>query len=390
MTRPQLLTGARLFDGESWIEGRALLIGDGRIAGLPAAGEDVSGAERVDLPPGTILAPGFLDLQVNGGGGVLFNAEPTADAALAIAAAHRPFGTTALFPTFITGDAGGMRRAAEAAAEAAGVPGGGVAGLHLEGPFLSPARRGVHEASFVRAPTDADIDYLRGLPARFPRGRVLLTCAPEAMRPGDIARLAAAGIVVAGGHSAAGLERTREAVAEGLSGFTHLFNAMPPIANREPGITLAAMADAGTWAGIIADGVHVHPELLKTALRLKPGRLFLVTDAMPPTGTDAHSFVLDGRTIRRQDGRLVTEDGTLAGADLDMAQAVRNAVALLGLPVEEALRMASLYPARFVGLEGSHGRIAPGRAADLVLLSPELRVRGTWVAGVRHEVPWGP
>ncbi|MFM2044930.1 MAG: hypothetical protein RLY86_3506 [Pseudomonadota bacterium] len=381
----RLLTGARLFDGEEWLDGCALLIEGGKIAALPVEGpatDTLSGrVETIALPPGTILVPGFLDVQVNGGGGILFNATPTVDAALAIAAAHRPFGTTALLPTFITGETGAMRQAADGAVAAVRIPGSGIVGLHLEGPFLAPARRGVHDGDFVRTPTDGDIDWLCSLPARLAPGKLLLTCAPEVMRPGDIARLTAAGVIVAGGHSAADLDRTQSALAEGMTGFTHLFNAMPPIANRSPGIALAAMADPESWGGIIADGVHVHPALLQATLRLKPGRVFLVTDAMPPTGTDLPDFVLDGRTIHRRNGQLVTEDGILAGADLDMAQALRNTVRLLGMPVGEALRMASLYPARFLGLEGTHGRIAPGRRADLVALSADLRVIRTLVAG---------
>ncbi|WP_114395326.1 N-acetylglucosamine-6-phosphate deacetylase [Oleisolibacter albus] len=380
----QFLTGCRIFTGTDMREDYGVLLEDGDITALVPADEAPAGVTMVPLPEHGLLAPGFLDTQVNGGGGVLFNQTPTLEGVLAIAAAHRRFGTTALLPTFITDSAEGMRRAADAAAEAAARPGSGIAGLHLEGPFISRERRGVHTEAYVRTPTDADLAFLCTLPARFPSGRVLLSLAPEVVADSDIARLAAAGLVVAGAHSAASHARTLQAIAAGLAGFTHLFNAMPPIANREPGITLAAMTDPATACGIIADGVHVHPALLRTALALKPeDRLFLVTDAMPPTGTDATSFELHGRTIYRRDGRLVTADGVLAGADIDMAAAMRNAIGLLGLPLERALRMASLYPARYLGLETRIGRIAPGAQADLVLLDTDLRVRGTWVAGQR-------
>jgi N-acetylglucosamine-6-phosphate deacetylase len=176
--------------------------------------------------------------------------------------------------------------------------------------------------------------------------------------------------------------QTRAAMWVGLTGFTHLFNAMPPLTNRQPGPTLAALESEEAWCGIIADGIHVHPSLLRLLVRSKPpGKVFLVTDAMPPVGTDASSFMLYGHTIRRHDGRLVTENGTLAGADIDMVTAVRNCVHLLGLPLEESLRMASLYPASFLGLEGQLGRVAPGYRADLALLRPDLTVLATWVAG---------
>ncbi|HYC01860.1 MAG TPA: N-acetylglucosamine-6-phosphate deacetylase [Azospirillaceae bacterium] len=383
-----LLTGARIFTGDTTLDGESLLLEGGRVLDL-VAGDAAPGAREERLPEGSLLVPGFIDTQVNGGGGVLFNDMPTVEGALAIAAAHRRFGTTALLPTFITDRPQGMRRAAEAAERAARIPGSGVLGIHLEGPFLSPARKGVHEEGAIRRPAPEDVEWLAGLPARFPEGRVLLSLAPDMVEIDDIARLAGAGLVLAGAHSAAGLERTRDALAAGLRGFTHLFNAMPPLTGREPGIAGAALLDPGSWCGIICDGVHVHPAMLRLALALKPrGKLFLVTDAMSPTGTDATEFQLYGRTIRRQDGRLVTADGVLAGADIDMAQAVRNAVDLLGVSLEEALRMASLYPAEFLGLEASHGRLLPGRAADMALLSPDLRVLGTWVAGAWVRGSW--
>ena len=377
----RLLTGARVFTGEGIVEGRSVLIEEGTVRDL-VAGDAAPGAEAVRLPAGSLVAPGFIDTQVNGGGGVLFNDTPTAEGALAIAAAHRRFGTTGLLPTFITDAPDRMRLAVAAAAEAARRPGGGVLGIHLEGPFLNPARKGVHAEAAIRTPTGVDAAELAALPALFPDGKVLLSLAPERVPDDFIARLAAAGVVLAGAHSAAGYERTLEAVRLGLRGFTHLFNAMPPVMNREPGIAAAALQADGAWCGIIADGVHVHPALLRLALAQKPrGRLFLVTDAMSPTGTDADSFTLYGETILRRDGRLVTVDGTLAGADIDMAQAVRNAVALMGAGTEEALRMASLYPAEFLGLADRYGRVAPGFRADLVLLDQDLGVLGTWVGG---------
>lgn len=381
MTR-LLLTGARVFTGEAMLDGAAVLVESGCVAAVLPSGGAPTDVVPTPLPPDALLAPGFIDTQVNGGGGVLFNDTPTADACLAIAAAHRRFGTTAILPTFITDAPETMALAVEAAAQAARVPGGGIVGIHLEGPFLAPARKGVHAERFIRTPTEDDIAMLCALPARFPGGRVLVSLAPEVVPAEAVARLVAAGVVVAGAHSAADYDVAMAAVTAGLTGFTHLFNAMPPIQNRAPGIAGAAL-DSPAWCGIIADGIHVHPALLRAAIAAKtPDRIMLVTDAMAPTGTDAATFTLNGRTIHRRNGRLETEDGTLAGADLDMATAVRNAVRLLGVGLEDALRMAGLNPARFLGMGSERGRIAPGAAADMVLLGPSLEILRTWVAGV--------
>ena len=381
----ELLTGARLFTGEMMLDGHALLIEDGTILDLIPGGTALD-ARTVALPAGSLIAPGFIDTQVNGGGGALLNDTPTADAVRTIVAAHRRYGTTGLLPTFITDAADKMHSAASAVAEAMRVRDSGVLGLHLEGPFLSIERRGVHSPAFVRPPTPDDIAYLAELPNEFPGGKVLLSLAPEAVSDEDIGALAEAGVLLAGAHSAASYARTTAAIRAGLRGFTHLFNAMPPVANREPGIAGAALLSAETWCGLIADGIHVHPAMLKLALAAKPrGKLMLVTDAMTPLGTDATSFTLYGTTIHRRDGKLVTDDGTLAGADLDMAQAVRNCIGLLGLPREEALRMASLYPAQFLGMSDRRGRLGSGYLADLVLLDQSTHVLGTWVAGEWRE-----
>jgi N-acetylglucosamine-6-phosphate deacetylase len=381
----QLLTGARLFTGDTILDGHSLLVEGGKILDLIPRGTAPQ-ARTVPLPAGSLLAPGFIDTQVNGGGGALLNDTPTVDAVRTIVSAHRRYGTTGLLPTFITDASDKMHAAATAVAEAARTVGSGVLGLHLEGPFLSLERRGVHSPAFVRPPTAGDIAYLSELPNEFPGGRVLLSLAPETVADADIRQLADAGVLLAGAHSAASYARTMEAIRAGVSGFTHLFNAMPPVANREPGIAGAALLSAETWCGIIVDGIHVHPAVLKLALAAKPrGKLMLVTDAMPPLGTDATSFALYGATIHRRDGRLVTDDGTLAGADLDMAQAVRNCIGLLGIEREEALRMASLYPADFLGMAGRRGRLAPGYQADLTLLDQSNHVLGTWVAGGWRE-----
>ena len=381
----ELLTGARLFTGEMMLDGHSLLIEDGEILDLIPR-DTAPQARVVALPAGSLVAPGFIDTQVNGGGGALLNDTPTVDAVRTIVAAHRRYGTTGLLPTLITDTADKMHAAATAVAAAMGDRASGVLGLHLEGPFLSLERRGVHSPAFVRLPTPDDLAYLVELPNEFPGGKVLLSLAPEIVSDEDIGALAEAGMLLAGAHSAASYARTTEAIRAGLRGFTHLFNAMPPVANREPGIAGAALLSAETWCGIIVDGIHVHPAALKLALAAKPrGKLMLVTDAMTPLGTDATSFQLYGATIHRRDRKLVTDDGTLAGADLDMAQAVRNCIGLLGLPRDEALRMASLYPAQFLGMSDRRGRLGSGYLADMVLLDQSTHVLGTWVAGEWRE-----
>lgn len=378
------LSGARLFTGERIVEGLGVLLeGDLILDLLPT--DAAPEADRVTLPTGALLAPGFIDVQVNGAGGVLFNDTPTVDGALAIARALRPFGTTGLLPTFITDAREPMLAAGEATVAAAAIPGSGILGVHFEGPFISPKRRGCHDAGSIRHPDEADLDGLTGLAARFAaeRARLLLTLAPEEVADAEIARLARAGIVVAAGHTSASLERIAQAVPHGIRGFTHLGNAMPPIVNRDPGPVVAGLDAIDAWCGVIADGIHIHPALLRVMHAAKrPGKLVLVTDAMPPVGTDATSFRLYGETIHRRDGRLVTEDGVLAGADIDMIGSVRNCIRLLGLPLEEALRMASLNPAAYLRLDDHLGRIAPGYRADMVLIDEKLDVAATWVGGM--------
>lgn len=376
------LVGADLFTGAERLSDRALIVEDGRIVALAPVADLPAALPRLTLPGG-LLAPGFLDLQVNGGGGVLFNDAPTVAGAAAIAAAHRRFGTVGLLPTLITDAADKTPRAIAAIREAiaAGVP--GVLGLHLEGPFLNPDRRGVHAPEHIRRPTEADMALLTHSGLQ----HLLITLAPERVPPGTIRALAKAGARVAAGHTAADAATLAAAKAEGLAGYTHLFNAMPPLAGREPGPVGACLADPDSWCGLIADGHHVAPESLALAAAAKRGlggrgRALLVTDAMPPVGAADPAFALYGTPIAVRDGRCTDADGRLAGAALDMATAVRVAVRQAGIAVDEALRMASLYPAEALGLAGTYGVLAPGARADLVWLDgASLTVRGTLLAG---------
>jgi N-acetylglucosamine-6-phosphate deacetylase len=333
---------------------------------------------RYALPDGAWLVPGFIDVQVNGGGDVLFNEEPTPDGIRAIAAAHRRFGTTALLPTLIT-DTPERMLSALAAIEALVDTEPSILGIHLEGPFLSPERPGVHAVRHIRTPSDNDLAILTA-----PRRSVtVVTLAPERMPAGFIRALAAAGVRVCLGHSIASYTDTRTAMAEGLAGFTHLFNAMPPLGSRDPGPIAAALESEGVWFGMIVDGVHVHPAALRLALR-GLARPMLVTDAMPPVGGMGKGFKLYGEDIAVQDGRCTRQDGTLAGSVLDMASALRNCVRLLDVPLETALQFASINPAEFLGLGHWLGRLAPGYRADMVALNPVgVDVLDTWVAGMR-------
>ncbi len=374
----QFLVGAAVLADGAWLASHGVLVEDGRLAAVLPAGGALQAA-RVQLPPGSLLAPGLIDLQVNGGGGVLFNDRPDQASARAIAAAHRRLGTTQILPTLITDTRAAMLAANQVVPE----PEAGVLGIHFEGPFISRERPGVHPAGLIRTPDQADLDMLC---AR--AGPVLLTLAPECVPDAAIGRLAGAGVRVCAGHSAASFERATQAVAAGVAGFTHLFNAMPPLSARQPGVAGAALAEAGTWCGVIADGIHVHPAMLRLLLAARPGRIILVSDAMPPTGTPITEFQLQGRTIHRAGGSLRTADGTLAGADICLADAVRFCVLSLGVPAAQAIGMASEAPAAFLGLDGQLGRITPGARADLVLFDGSLGVLGTWRDGVwQGEAP---
>ena len=368
----------RLFDGDRLRGPAAVLVEAGRIVAVGMPG-DVPGAMPVHrLPDGALLAPGFIDVQVNGGGGVLLNDEPTADGMAAIARAHRRHGTTGLLPTLISDTPEVMAAAVAAARE--GVRHPGVLGLHVEGPFFNPLRKGVHRADMIRPPMSADLEILSGL-AGLPAA--VVTLAPEMAPAGFVAGLTRHGIRVCAGHSEASAAQVRAAMAEGLSGVTHLFNAMAPMTARVPGLAGTALTDPGLFVGLIADGLTVGPPMFDLAVRaIGPSRLMLVTDAMPSVGSPSDRFMLMGREIVLRDGILLAPDGTLAGAHLGLDEAVRNAIALTGASLRDALAMASRTPASFLGLAGSHGRIAPAFAADLVALDPALRVLGTWIAGI--------
>jgi len=374
------VSAARVFTGETLVADHAVLVEAGRVCDVVPATRLEGGIAVERLSDDLILTPGFVDVQVNGGGGVLFNDSPDLPTLRQVVRAHRRFGTTSLLPTLITDTEAKLRQAVDtvAAAVASGEP--GVAGLHLEGPFINPDRRGVHRAEHVRALRADDVAYLCGAAVR----PLLLTLAPETVSNETVSMLASAGVIVSIGHTDATYEQVRTALGAGARGFTHLFNAMPPLAGRAPGPVIAALDDARSFASVIVDGHHVHPANLRVALRqLTSRRAMLVTDAMASIGTDMAGFMLQGRRIVVADGRLTTEDGTLAGAHLDMASAVRRTMAMLGVGLADALRMASATPADFLGIAGARGRLLPGRMADMVAVTDAIDVRGVWIAGAR-------
>ncbi len=375
----KLLTNGRVFDGEQVREDVDVVLEGETIRELRPAGQALpTGAERHDLG-GMLLAPGFIDLQVNGGGGLLFNDAPSVERIRVIAESHRRHGTTGLLITLISARREAMQAATSATRQALEQKLPGLLGLHLEGPYLNPMSKGIHPAETLRDPEPDALELLTGLGGA---GITLVTLAPERVPAGFIRALAERGVHVAAGHTAADHATLQRAIAEGLHGFTHLYNAMSPLGSREPGAVGTALADPTTWCSVIVDGHHVHPASLRIAVAAKPrGRVLLVTDAMPSVGSAQDRFPLLGESIERRNGRLVNPDGTLAGADLTMDRAVANAHRLLGLPLEEALRMGSRYPAECLGLDRRHGWIRPGYRADLVLLDATLRARRTWIGG---------
>ncbi|KQM51118.1 N-acetylglucosamine-6-phosphate deacetylase [Sphingomonas sp. Leaf208] len=354
-----------------------IVVEDGRIARIDDATTDQAVDHAIDLDGGWLM-PGFVDTQVNGGGGVLFNDTPTVEGIAAIGAAHRPFGTTAFLPTLIsdTPDVIALALDAVDAAILAGVP--GVLGIHIEGPVISPARKGIHDPTRFQ---DLDDDLL-ALLTRPRLGRVMVTLAPERVTAAQIETLTAAGVLISIGHSDADHATATAGMAAGITGVTHLFNAMSPLVHRAPGVVGAVLDDQAVYCGIIVDGFHVDDAVLRIALRARPhDRFMLVSDAMPCVGAAEKSFVLQGREIHVENGRCVGADGTLAGSDLDMAGAVRNTVDRLGVAPEIAAAMAATYPAAFLRLSQERGTLQVGRTADWVMLTHDLHPVGTWIGG---------
>ena len=375
------LINALVFTGERWHSDQAVIIRGDKIVDVVADNSLPPHTEIIDLN-GLKLIPGLIDTQVNGGGGMLFNDAPTLDCLRVMSEAHRQFGTTGFYPTLISDDLSVVKQAIAAVAEALDQQVPGILGIHLEGPFLSPERKGVHNAEKFRVIDDDAIALLTSLKS----GKTLVTLAPERTTPERIKQLTNAGVIVAAGHTAANYEETKAALAAGVSSFTHLFNAMTPLTSREPGMVGAALADKKSWCGIIVDDFHVHPATLKVACQAKAlGKMVLVTDAMSSVGAKNKNFMLNGEGIFWNQGKLTTASGTLAGSDLTMLEAVKNTVELLGLSIDEAIRMASIYPARMMGVDHKLGFIKSGYNASLIAIDDDYQLVRSWIDG--KELP---
>ena len=367
--------GARIFDGMVLHDDAVLLTDGAAVTGLAASVP--SGAEVIDLAGG-ILSPGLIDLQVNGGGGLMVDGHTAPQTLRAICLTHARLGTTGLLPTLITDSFNATARVIEAGVASIGVP--GFQGLHLEGPHLDPRRKGAHDPALIRPMEDRDLAMLISAARRLPA--LMITLAPSAVRADQIAALAEAGAVVSLGHTDCTYAEAEAAIVAGARCATHLFNAMSQLGNREPGL-VGAVLSHDIAAGVIADAIHVAPATLRIALSARPDGLFLVSDCMAAAGTDQTEFTLGGRKILRRDGRLTLEDGTLAGADLSLPQAIAVMVHKIGLPPERALAMATRAPAQVIGRDDL-GQLRSGARTDLVHLSDTFDVKGVWQGGEKR------
>ena len=357
----KVFTGADVHDGYRLHKGAVLaLLRDGSRQVLSLQ-EMPEGCEKVALSGG-VVTPGFVDLQVNGGGGVMFNDAPDVATLRRMSEAHRATGVAGFLPTLITDTPECTAAAVDAVvhARAENVP--GILGVHLEGPHLSVARKGAHDAALIRPMDDADLALILGTARQLPN--VMVTVAPETVTCDQISAMAGAGVIVSLGHSDADYETCIAAFDAGARCVTHLFNAMSQMGNRAPGLVGAALARADMHAGLIADGIHVHPASMGNALAAKGAGVFLVSDAMATAGSEIESFALNGRTVFRAEGRLTLSDGTLAGADLEMGRAVQVLMQSVGVPLERALAMATSGPVAVLRKAEGLGKI---ETSDMLL-----------------------
>lgn len=383
----QALVGARIFTGEIFLDNHAVIIADEKIAGLVPVAELDESIPQI-LLDGGVIAPGFIDLQVNGGGGAFFTNDTSVSAIQTMLDGHRPTGTTSLLPTLISDTRAVHQAGVKAVADAVAAGIKGVLGVHVEGPFFDMARRGAHNERYIRKMEQADIDWLVASVKAQHEFKVMLTLAPEHADVGQIKQLTSAGVVVCAGHTDGHYDDVVAALNEGLSGFTHLYNAMRPTTGREPGVVGAALEDQNSWCGIIIDTYHVHAASARIAYAAKPkGKMYLVTDAMSTVGSPEKSFQIYGETIYEKDGCLVNAEGKLAGSAIGMIDAVRLNTEWVGVALAESLRMASLYPAQYMQVDDYLGRVQAGFRADLVHFTDDYRVTHTWIAGdcLRHS-----
>lgn len=362
------LVGGRIFTGEKLFPpGYALEICADRVRGLVK--EEALDQDKIRISVnGNVIAPGFVDLQLNGCAGVMFNDHIEPMTLDIMHATNLKSGCTSFLPTLISTSEENMCKAMfvvkDYRRKVGNLP---VLGLHLEGPYISKQRLGIHSEEAVqdlgpeiRAKL---IDFAKKTP-------LLLTLAPECVQTEDIQILTQAGVIVSLGHSAASYEQAKAAIKAGAHVATHLFNAMPAWQGREPGLLGAIFDSPEISCGMIADGLHVHFASLALSKRLKGARCFLISDATAAAGADIKEFFFAGQKVYVKDGKCLNAEGTLGGSALTMLQAVSNGVKRIGWSLEESLRMASLYPARIMGQDSDLGRIAPGAYANLAIFSP--------------------
>ncbi len=370
------LTNCRIYTGYDVLTEHAVLVDKDTISAVIPQAELSNDIKRIDLK-GANLAPGFIDLQVNGCGGVMFNDNISAEALDIMHKANLKSGCTSFLPTFITSSDEDMHKALQATRDYQAKYANQCLGLHLEGPYLNKAKKGIHNIDYIRPASDAMIDTLCANSDIIS----ILTLAPEENRPEHIKRLTEAGIVVSAGHSNATYQQARAGFAAGITFATHLFNAMTSIQGREPGVVGAIYDTADIYTGVIADGFHVDFANIRIAKKIKQDKLILVTDATAPAGADMDHFIFVGKKVYYRNGKCVDENGTLGGSALTMIKAVQNSVEHIGIPLDEALRMATLYPARAIGLDKKLGLIKPDMLANMTVFDRDFSVKATVVNG---------
>ncbi|MEZ9059618.1 N-acetylglucosamine-6-phosphate deacetylase [Vibrio pelagius] len=370
------LSNCKIYTGSDVLTDHAVVIENGLIKQVCPVAELPSGIEVRDLE-GANLSPGFIDLQLNGCGGVMLNDEITADTMQIMHRANLKSGCTSFLPTLITSSDEDMRAVITAAREYHNQYQNQSLGLHLEGPYLNVAKKGIHSVDHIRKSDNGMIDLIcenSDLVAK-------VTLAPELNDPEHIERLHKAGVVVSIGHTNATYAEARKGFESGITFATHLFNAMTPMVGREPGVVGAIYDTPEVYAGIIADGFHVDYANIRIAHKIKGEKLVLVTDATAPAGADMEYFIFVGKKVYYRDGKCVDENGTLGGSALTMIEAVQNTVEHAGIALEEALRMATLYPATAMGVEDKLGRIKKGMVANLAVFDRDFNVKATVVNG---------
>ena len=380
MTKKKSFVGATIFDGFKRHLNSALIIKNNKVVEIIPEEKVDSKTEQIVLAGG-LLTPGFVDLQVNGGGGVLFNDDPSLENLKIICEAHAKLGSTSIMPTLISDSPEVSKRAISAITDALDQQISGLVGLHLEGPHLALARKGAHKEDFIRPMKEFDCLELESLANKIPT--LMLTIAPEAVSPQQITRLSKVGVIISLGHTDCTFNQAAEAVDAGATCATHLFNAMSPFGSREPGLVGAVLDSGRLFSGIIADGFHVNKASINLASRAKkgPGALFLVSDSMSTVGSDQKHFFLNDRLITRSQGKLILEDGTLAGADIHLSDAVKYMVNEVGISQDDAIRMASSIPAKVLGVESEIGCLAPDARADFLWMKNDLEIEKVWVGG---------